>query len=251
MVSIRQIAAHLCKELIYSIEKWNNIDYLITKFQYPNRDYVVLYNDSADGIDLSDRGTTLSQLQGEGVQLTASRLELVSAICENHGVHLRNSMLTRTAHSEDIGPAVIDLCHAITRIADIQLHVTPRTPSTLAADIELLLLDRIVPRRSFQQNWYHEQFDHYGHYLVDFRINGRGEARNLFHISSKPKADRVAAVCQFFKANETFTPTMAIVRPDLELGPHFEGRLAMSTSEVVYGVKHNEDTIIGFALSGI
>jgi len=248
MVRASTIANEICGDLIFSVSEWDGVDYLVTNFKYPNRDHVVLFNDSVDGIRFSDRGITLSNLLGDGVQLTEARSELIHAICREHGAELRDQRITKDA-SNGLSMAFIDICHAITRIADIAIYSSQRTPSLLASQIEEILLDRVIPNRTFSRDWHDESNDPNGHYTIDFRILGSSAGRNVFHISSRPKADRVTAVCQFYKARNSYAPTLAVVRPDLELGSHFEGRLMMSTTEILYGTVGHEQEIAEFALA--
>jgi hypothetical protein len=116
--------------------------------------------------------------------------------------------------------------------------------------IESILNLRLRQGRQILRHWTDQQFDRKSSFPVDYRLNGLGEARHLFHVLTSEKATLISAIAGFLRTHNIYVPTMSIVDPDAKLGEHHLDRLQLASTEIKFGVQNYEDDIAAFVNSG-
>ncbi len=248
MTAIADLATRLCGDMVRAVAKRGTREFIITRFSYPDGDLLNLYIESTTGnYWLSDLGITLSKFRINGIELTSSRSQFIQSICNVYGLELDRTIL-RKRITESPNLDSLAFCEAIARISTLEYLKDVHKRSSLPDQLEHLLEKRVEPQRTILRKWYDKSVDFKNSHPVDFRINGPGQPRNIFHVAAPGKSNLVSAVCNYFKVKKVFVPTMAVIDPDVNLGPHFLDRLQLAVTHIRYGVAGGEDAIVRFAL---
>ncbi len=246
-----ELVSRLCKDIVRAVATRGLRTYIVTNFHYPDGESVNLYLESkGDAHWLSDLGTTLFKCISGGVDLTTTRRQFIESICNMHELQLEQTTLRKRLRLENAGVDCVSFCEAISRISTLEYQRENRQRSYLPEQVESLLVRRVEPIRTIARRWTNPAIDLHESFPVDYRLNGRGEPRHIFHVASAEKSTLVSAVCNFFKAKDAYVPTLSIVDPDLELGEHYMDRLQLASTQIRFGVSGNEDPIVQFALEG-
>lgn len=240
----------LCRDLLIEVVEDESGSIAITSFSYPNGDSVNLYfDDFGDGIlSVSDQGATVSFLENQGIDLSTVRRQAIKHMCQPHDVEFVTPQLRRQFYLPDIGPACIALCEAVTAVASIFYLVEPPARSSLPVAVERMLHKRVAKKRGIQRNWIDLRHDPKGSFPVDFRMNGLGEPRNIFPVTSTSKSLMVVAVGNFLRSHRIAGRSMAIIDKEAGIGPTDVNRLSLTVDRIVRGLEGNESEIVKFAL---
>ena len=239
----------LCRDLLLEEASTELGSVAITSFSYPNGDSVNLYFDSlGDTLAVSDEGSTVAFLKSQGIELSPDRREAIKVMCRAHDVEFVTPTLRRHFQMPDIGTACMALCETIASVSSIYYHAGPPVRSSLPVAVDKLLRAKVEPRRGIERHWFDRRHDPKGSFPVDFHLNGVGEARNIFSVTSPSKSIMVVAVVNFLRSHRTKSPTLAIIDENADLGPRDLNRLQITTDEMVFGLDKHEDKIVNFAL---
>lgn len=222
----------------------------ITSFSYPNGDSINLYfSDMGDSVGVSDEGATASFLKSQGVDFTPERRNLIKTMCQSFDVEFATPVLRKQFQIEEIGAACMSLCEAITTVSSIYYHAKSPSRSSLPVAVDKLLRAKVASTRRIERDWTHPKHDPKGSFPVDFHVNGLGEPRNIFSITSPSKSIMTVAVINFLRSHRITTPSLVIIDKDSGLGPRDTNRLQLTASEIFFGLKGKEDEIVKFALA--
>lgn len=246
---MQTIKSRLCSDFVVEIDESEGQSAAITSFSYPDGDSVTLYFQDVDGmIAVSDEGATVSFLKNQQVELTPERREQIKVMCLQHGVSFQESRLVKQFPPEDAGSACLSFCEAVTRVSSIHYHSSSQFRSPLPIAVSKLLHVKVEPVREVTRKWTDPQFDRKGSFPVDFHVNGIGEPRNIFYVTSAGKGLMVSAVVHFLRSHLIDVPTMTIVESDIPLGNRAIDRLQLASTEIRFGLEKHEDDVVKFAL---
>jgi hypothetical protein len=251
-MNAENLAQLLCRDFVHSVGTRHERSFIVTNFRYPDGDFVLLYvQPDGDQCIITDLGTTLFKCTVARVILTDTRKNLLNVICRKYGIEQDHGALRKVINVKSVGADTLAFCEAVTRISNLQMETDSGSRSVIPAQIERLLEQRVTPQRQFVRKWSHPDLDTSGDYPVDYRLNGVGEARNVFIVGSPAKSTFVAAASSFFRLNAIYVPTLAIIDPEVHFGRHYISRLQRAATEIRYGVTGYEEQIVRFALSGM
>ncbi|MGA2582911.1 MAG: DUF1828 domain-containing protein [Tepidisphaeraceae bacterium] len=239
----------LCRDFLVEADITDFGSVAITSFTYPDGDSVNLYfSEFKDAICASDEGATLAFLQRQGVEIHAERRATIKTMCQPYDVEFAAPALRKQFQMPDIGNACLSLCEAITRVASIHYQVISPIRSSLPIAVDKLLKKRVAPKRGIEKGWVNLRHDPKGAFPVDFHLNGVGQPRNIFAVTSPSKSIMVVAVVNFLRSHRMSTPTLAVVDKDADLGEKDLNRLQLTVNEFTFGLDGNEDKVVKFAL---
>jgi Domain of unknown function DUF1828 len=240
---------NLCRDLLVHSDATEFGSVAITSFAYPDGDSVNLYfSEFDDSISVSDEGATVAFLRRQGIDLPPERREVIKTMCLPYDVELAATVLRRQFQMPEIGAACLGLCEAITRVATIFYQVVSPARSSLPIAMDKLLRRRVARTRGIEKQWTYRRFDPKGSFPVDFRLNGIGEPRNIFAVTSPSRSIMVVAVVNFLRSHRENAPTLAVVDKDAGLGERDINRLQLTVGELVFGLDGHENAIVKFAL---
>jgi len=246
------LATRLCKDMVRAVAQRGTRAYIITAFTYPDGESVNLYVENKDsGSWLSDLGTTFFKFNTGGLNLTSPRHQFIQAICNTYGVEIERATLRKQLRSDSATSDCLAFCEALSRISTLEYQRESRSRSNFPELVDGLLKRKVEPARPIDRGWTNPTIDLHKSFPVDYRINGVGEPRHLFHVASAEKSTLVSAVCNFFKAKNAYVPTMSVIDPDLNLGEHHLDRLQLASTQIRFGVIGSEDIIARFGLEGM
>ena len=247
---IEGLKKKLCRDLLVETDQTDVDTVAITSFSYPNGDSVNLYfSGFGDTLAVSDEGATVDFLHAHNIELPADRRDTIKTMCRPYEVEFATPVLRRFFQMPEIGPASMALCEAITRVAAISYQAVPQLRSSLPLAVDTLLRKRVMPRRGVERQWIAKRQDPKGSFPVDFRVNGLGEPRHIFSVTSSSKSILAVAVVNFLRSHRINVPTLAIVDLEAGLGPRDTNRLQLTVSDLSYGIEGNEEKIVRFALA--
>jgi hypothetical protein len=142
------------------------------------------------------------------------------------------------------------LCEAITAVSSIFYHVDSPVRSSLPIAVDKILRKKVEPKRGIERQWTDRRNDPNGSFPVDFRMNGIGEPRNIFPVTSSSKSIMVVAVANFLRSHGIRGRSLAIIDKGADLGPRDVNRLQLTADEIMFGLEGHESKIVKFALSG-
>lgn len=239
----------LCRDLLIEETSTDVSSVAITSFSYPNGDSINLYfTDMGDTVGVSDEGATLAFLRNQGVDFTAERRSLIKTMCRPFDVEFVTPALRKQFQMADIGSACMALCEAISSVSSIYYHVNSPARSSLPLAVDKLLRARVATTRNVERDWIDLRHDPKGSFPVDFHVNGLGEPRNIFSVTSPSKSIMVVAVVNFLRSHRITAPTLAIIDKDADLGNRDLNRLQLTATELSFGIEGKEDKIVNFAL---
>jgi hypothetical protein len=248
---IPSLKKKLCRDLLLEEASTDTASVAVTSFSYPNGDSVNLYfSDLGDTIGVSDEGATVAFLRTQGVDFTAERRSAIKTMCRPHDVEFVTPVLRKQFQMPEIATACMALCEAISIVASIYYHVGSPARSSLPLAVDKLLRARVEPKRAVQRGWTSLRHDPKASFPVDFHVNGIGEPRNIFSVTSPSKCIMVVAVINFLKSHRLSAPSMAIVDKDADLGTKDLNRLQLTANQLTFGLHGKEDRVVDFALSG-
>jgi len=243
-----ELANLLCKDVVRGAYDIDSRRFVATNFKYPDGDFVNIYfMGSKNSLVISDLGTTSLKLKVDGVELSESRTHLISAICKLHDVEYKEGRLFTPTDMESLGDDTIQLCQAITRISNLQYEARPTKLHYLDFEVNEFMKEKITPIRPFSEDWHHPRLDPHKAYPVDYHLNGNKNERNVFVVSTPQKANLVAAVCNFFKANKTVYPSLSILDNEAKFSKTTLRRIQLVSTELLFGLKKNENRLLEFA----
>jgi hypothetical protein len=249
LVDTNAFASRLCSDFVRRVAQRGQFTFIVTQFKYPDGDFVSLYLDqSGDSIRVSDRGDTMFKCRIKGVEITDARRKWIETICGIYDLRFEDSVFYKRVTMERAGVDCLLFCEAIAKISSLEYDVEARQRSLLPAQVESIIHMRVEPVRSVSRNWTDEKVDPKRSFTVDYRFNGTGAPRQMFHVASREKSTLIAAVSSFQRLQGIFVPTMSVVAQDLELGTHQLDRLQRASTEIKFGTTGNEDRIVDFAL---
>ena len=240
----------LCRDLVIDTDATELGSVAITSFLYPNGDSVNLYFGSMGGdlLAVSDEGATTDFLKTQGIELTPERRSIIKTMCQQNDVEFITPALRRQFEMPNIGNACIELCEAIIAVASIFYQVESPVRSSLPVAIEKILRKRVGPTRGIQRDWVDRRHDPEGSFAVDFRMNGIGDPRNIFPVTSSSKSIMVAATGNFLRSHNIKGKSLAVIDKDAGLGHRDVNRLQLATDEIIVGLAGHESKIVNFAL---
>lgn len=240
----------LCRDLLVEVDRTATGSVAVTSCTYPNGDSVNLYfSNHGDSLVVSDEGATVSFLKNQRIELPQERRELIKSMCQSHDVEFITPVLRKRFSLPDIGMACMALCEAITSVAAIHYHVETPTRSLLPVAVDKLLRVRVEPKRAIERLWTSRRHDPKGSFPVDFHVNGLGEPRNIFAVTSPSKSIMVVAVVNFLHSHRISAPTLVVVDKDAKLGHRDLNRLQLTANELAFGLEGQEDRVVKFALA--
>ncbi len=246
---IEGLKRKLCRDVLVDADVVAGRSVVVTSFSYPNGDSIdIFFRSMGDTIAASDEGATLSFFKTQGVELPPDRRELIKTICRSFDVEFTTPEIRKQFQLSDIGPACLSLCEAITNVASIYYHVDTPVRSSLPVAINKLLRARVEPKRGVDRQWTSRRHDPKGSFPVDFRMNGIGDPRNIFAVTSPSKSIMTVAVMNFLKSHRIPGHSLAVIDPDAEIGPRDTNRLELTADKIIYGITGKENTIVRFAL---
>lgn len=250
-MTIGELARHLCKDIVHGVFERGGRSFIVTRFSYPAGDSVNLYLVPGSGGELriSDMGTTHHVLRGAGIEMTEARVDTLRKICRAYGVEFDGQAFNRGLSVERAGADVLALCEAITRVSTVYYEARPRQMPSVARELDTLVSAAIEPVRPTVRDWFDPSVDPDGDHKVDYHFNSKGEARNLFVVTSRQKAEEVVGTVYFLESRRLGAPALAVIEPDLRLSQAAEKRLSKA-AQLRHGVVGHEREIVGFALSG-
>ena len=249
-VEAEKFAQRLCGDFVRRIARRGSRAFIVTQFKYPDGDFMNLYPEGrGDTFSVSDLGDTMFKCRMGGVKLTSTRMKWIDTICGIHGIRMEDSVFRKDVRQDHFGTDCLSFCEAISKISTLEYDSERRLRSFLPAQLDGLIHDCVEPVRGVTRKWTHPTLDPKQSYPVDYRFNGIGEPRHVFHVVSGDKSTLVAAVCGFLKLQGIFAPTLAVVSTDADLGPHEVDRLQRAATSIKFGIAGNEDEIIRFATS--
>jgi hypothetical protein len=245
---IEKIQSQLCHDLLTQVDVAEGLAVAITSFMYPNGDSVNLYfEDHGDEFVVTDEGATVDFLRSQHVDMTFERKQLIRVMCGTD-VEFQSPRLVKRFDPVVAGPACMEFCETVTKVASIFYHSAGLSRSPLPMVVDDLLRKRVAPVRHIDRGWTYKQFDRKGSFPVDFRVNGLGPPRNIFSVTSASKSLLVTAVVHFLRSHGLDVPTMTIVDPDAKLSPRYIDRLQLASTEIKFGVEKHHADIVSFAL---
>ncbi|MDP9172890.1 MAG: DUF1828 domain-containing protein [Planctomycetota bacterium] len=249
-MQISGLKRKLCKDFLLEAESTELGSVAVTSFMYPNGDSVNLYFENfGDGVCVSDEGATTSFLKTQGIELSAERRQIIKTMCNPYDVEFVTPVLRKQFKMDGIGAACLALCEAITSVSSIFYVTASPSRSSLPIAVEKLLKAKVEPKRGVVKHWIDRRHDPKASFPVDFHLNGIGEPRDIFSVTSASKSIMVVAVVNFLRSHRVKTPTLAIVDKNADLGPVDLNRLQITADELFFGIDRNEDKIVKFALS--
>jgi len=242
----------LCRDLLVEVESTETGSVAVTSFSYPNGDSVNLYfTDLGDGVlGVSDEGATVSFLDRQGIELSAARRQIIKTMCRPYDVEFLTPILRRQFQIPDVGTASLALCEAITAVASIFYFVESPARSSLPVAVDRILRRKVENKRGVERDWIDRRHDPKGSFPVDFRMNGLGDPRNIFPVTSASKSLMVVAVGNFLRSHRIAGQSLAIIDKEAGLGPTDMNRLSLTVNRIVRGLDGNENEIVKFALEG-
>jgi hypothetical protein len=248
---IHGLKKRLCRDLLVEAESTELGSVAITSFSYPNGDSVNLYFSSlGDTLAVSDEGATVAFLKNQAIDFPTERRNAIKTMCRPYDVEFVTPDLRRQFQLPEIGVACMALCEAITTVASIYFHVDSPVKSSLPVAVDKLLRKRVESKRGVERQWIDKRHDPEGSFPVDFRLNGIGEPRNIFPVTSTSKSLMVVAVGNFLRSHSVKGRSLAIVDNEAGLGHRDLNRLQLTTDEIIFGLDGHESKIVKFALEG-
>lgn len=243
----------LCRDLLAEENVTELGTVAITTFSYPNGDSVNLHFSAlgGDSLAVSDEGATLAFLRNQAIELTPARRNNIKTMCRPYDVEFVTPILRREFQMPEIGIACMALCEAITAVASIFYHVETALKSSLPVAIDQILRKKVQPNRGVERQWIDKRHDPQGSFPVDFRMNGVGDPRNIFPVTSTSKSLMVVAVGNFLRRYHARGKSLAIVDKEADLGARDMNRLQLTTDEIIIGLEGQESRIVDFALGGV
>jgi hypothetical protein len=246
---IDRLKKRLCKDLLVEEDSTDFGSVAITSFSYPNGDSINLYfSDLGDSLAVSDEGATVSFLKNQGVEFPPERRQTIKTMCNPYDVEFVTPALRKHFQLSDIGAACMALCEAIINVSSIYYHTASPVRSPLPVAVDRLLRKRVDPKRGVERHWTDRRHDPKGSFPVDFHMNGVGEPRDIFSVTSPSKSIMVVAVVNFLRSHRTKVPTLAIVDKEANLGDRDLNRLQVTADEILFGLDGHEEKIVKFAL---
>lgn len=221
-----------------------------TPLSFPNGDLVpVFVSADADGFALSDSAATCDFLSERKVDLNAMSPSVVRSILSLRGCELCDREVRLRTSPARLSSGILHLAQTAIQLSTLSYHSGKTEKPDYAEVVAQVIRRTIEPARSVTRNWHEPTYDPHGVFPIDFHINGDGRPRNVFVISSTGKIMRMAAATYFLRANGLDHPTIAVIAPDVELGPKQRDRAQMAASELLFGVENREDQLKEFALA--
>lgn len=190
------------------------------------------------GWHIRDHGTTLMRLSYEiDVDLLkeGQRAKVVDRILTEQSLSLEDGELSVHAKEGDLGTALMQFGHAMTRLGDLKLWTWPRVSSTFYEDLQREL-ERIAGSALVKRNYVVPDVPDASNYPVDFAIETHALPFYVFGVPHTDKA-RLATIILLHlqKAGHLFNSL--VVPADLDSIPKADrNRLLNAANDVVTGL---------------
>ena len=236
------ISGRLCKDLVVTSSQRYGRSYIESSLSYPDGDSINVYiaKEVSGNLLVTDAGTTFFKLLASRHKRSESRDARAAAACACYSARIDEQVISTALSDENPTESVLRLAQASQQVFSIYSESERSTPSEFRVAVDDAMQRVVRPKRLYYTKWTDQALDPNGSFPVDYRLNGEGEHRNIFHISTPYKAALVSAISGFFQANDRFVPTLSIVNPESELGEHHYDRISLASTKIVWGVEDAE-----------
>ncbi|MFG0292305.1 MAG: DUF1828 domain-containing protein [Phycisphaerales bacterium JB050] len=241
------IAGNLCKDLVLAFGRRYDRSFIVSSLFYSDGDSISVYivKTASGELLLTDAGTTFFKLLGSRHRRSDAKDQRASAACACYRAKIEDQVIFTALSAENPTESLLRLAQAAQQVFAIYSESEHSTPSDFRVAVDEAMQRVVRPKRLYYTKWNDQDLDPNGSFPVDYRLNGTGQQKNIFHISTPYKAALVSAISGFFQANDRFVPTLSIVNPESELGDHHYDRISLASTKILWGV--DDEEIAAFA----
>jgi hypothetical protein len=176
---------------------------VFTPFMFDDGDHlaVVLKQDAGSWV-LSDEGHTMMHLTYEMDEKqfqSGTRQKVITNALSTFSVSDRDGELIEKIKDEDYGNALFSFVQALMKLTDLTFLTRERVKSTFKDDF-IALMSEAVPENRRTFDWFNQEHDPIGNYVVDCKINGMAKPLYVFALNGDDRTrDATISIHSFEK----------------------------------------------------
>jgi hypothetical protein len=176
---------------------------VFTPFMFDDGDHlaVVLKRDNGSWV-LSDEGHTMMHLTYEMDEKqfqTGTRQKVITNALSTFSVSDRDGELIEKIKDDDYGNALFSFVQALMKLTDLTFLTRERVRSTFKDDF-IAFMSEAVPENRRTFDWFDQEHDPIGNYVVDCRINGMAKPLYVFALNGDDRTrDTTISIHSFEK----------------------------------------------------
>jgi hypothetical protein len=220
---------------------------VFTPFMFDDGDHlaVVLKQDEGSWV-LSDEGHTLMHLTYEMDEKqfqSGTRQKVITNALSIFSVSDRDGELIEKIKGEDYGNALFSFVQALMKLTDLSFLTKERVRSTFKDDF-FALMSEAVPEHRRTFNWFDQNHDPIGNYMVDCKVNGMAKPLYVFALNGDDRTrDTTISIHSFEKWGFAFK-SLAIFENQENINRKVLARLSDVCDKQFSNLEANKQRII-------
>jgi hypothetical protein len=222
----------------FNVELAEDYAVISTPFLDPHNDEIELYvRKEADGLVLTDRGYTLSDLESSGLDVsTEKRKAHLEEILNGFGVSTKGNELFVRSSETDFPQRKHNLLQAMLAVHDLYLTAQTHVQQFFSQDVALFLKDRDVP------------------FFRDFKLSGRSGFDHHFDFAfptTRAKPQRVLVAINALTRERATSTAFAVSDVRLARGPEPLQAFALINDQESTVANDYLDALRNYEISGL